>query len=222
MERELVDLLEEYVTPNKVEVINSVLSERTRHLTVVLEDFYQSQNASAVLRSCDCFGIQDLYITQNLHDYIVNPNVVRGASKWITQHLYERESDSMQNCIRDLRNKNYRLVGTTPDPKAASIHELDITQPTAIIFGTEKAGLSDYAKGEVDELVRIPMYGFTESFNVSVSAALILQELVTRLKNSELNWELSEKDKIELKLEWYKRIVKRSDLHVNSFLKERS
>ncbi len=222
MERELVDLLEEYVTPNKVEVINSVLSERTRHLTVVLEDFYQSQNASAVLRSCDCFGIQDLYITQNLHDYIVNPNVVRGASKWITQHLYERESDSMQNCIRDLRNKNYRLVGTTPDPKAASIHELDITQPKAIIFGTEKAGLSDYAKGEVDDLVRIPMYGFTESFNVSVSAALILQELVTRLKNSELNWELSEKDKIELKLEWYKRIVKRSDLHVNSFLKERS
>ena len=222
MERELVDLLEEYVTPNKVEVINSVLSERTRHLTVVLEDFYQSQNASAVLRSCDCFGIQDLYITQNLHDYIVNPNVVRGASKWITQHLYERESDSMQNCIRDLRNKNYRLVGTTPDPKAASIHELDITQPTAIIFGTEKAGLSDYAKGEVDELVRIPMYGFTESFNVSVSAALILQELVTRLKNSELNWELSEKDKIELKLEWYKRIVKRSDLHINNFLKERS
>lgn len=222
MSKELVHLLEEYVTPNKVEVINKVLSERTRHLIVVLEDIYHSQNASAVMRTCDCFGIQDLYITQNLHDYTVNPNVVRGASKWITQYLYEREALSSHKCIQDLRAKKYRIVGTTPDPKAASILELDINEPTAIIFGTEKEGLSNYAKTEVDELVRIPMYGFTESFNISVSVALILQELVSRLKQSELNWQLTDQEKQELKLEWYKRIVKRSDLHINNFLKEQS
>ncbi len=222
MDKEILEMLEEFVTPNKVEVIDHVLAERTRHLTVVLEDIYHSQNASAVMRTCDCFGIQDLYITQNLHDYTVNPNVVRGASKWITQHLYDREESSSEKCFEDLRKKKYRIIGTTPSPKAASILELDINQPIAIVFGTEKEGLSEYAKNEVDELVRIPMYGFTESFNISVSAALILQELVSRLKKSTIKWHLSDQEKQDLKLEWYKRIVKRSDLHINNFLKEHS
>ncbi|MFY0594527.1 MAG: RNA methyltransferase [Roseivirga sp.] len=215
-------MLAEYVTPNKQALIDQVLSERTRHLTIVLEDIYHAQNASAVMRSCDCFGIQDLYITQRLHDYEVNPNVVRGASNWITLNKYERSEQSTQECFKDLRDKNYRIVGTTPSEEVASIHELDLTKKTAIVFGTELGGLTDYARSEVDELVHIPMYGFTESFNISVSAALILQEFVKRVKNSEVVWQLTEKEKEELKFEWYSRIVKRSDLHIKNYLKERS
>ncbi|WP_421988032.1 TrmH family RNA methyltransferase [Roseivirga sp.] len=218
----LNDMLAEYVTPNKQALIDQVLSERTRHLTIVLEDIYHAQNASAVMRSCDCFGIQDLYITQRLHDYEVNPNVVRGASNWITLNKYERSEQSTQECFKDLRDKNYRIVGTTPSEEVASIHELDLTKKTAIVFGTELGGLTDYARSEVDELVHIPMYGFTESFNISVSAALILQEFVKRVKNSEVVWQLTEKEKEELKFEWYSRIVKRSDLHIKNYLKERS
>ena len=215
-------MLETYVTPNKVSVIDNVLAERTRHVTVVLEDIYHAQNASAVMRTCDCFGIQDLYITQRLHDYEVNPNVVRGASKWVSLHKYEREESSTQKCFRDLREKNYRIVGTTPSKEAASIHELNLTEKTAIVFGTELDGLTGYAREEVDELVHIPMYGFTESFNISVSAALILQEIVSRLKKSDIVWQLTNEEKEELKFEWYSRIVKRSDLHIKSHLKERS
>lgn len=219
---ELIEVLEEFVTPNKINTIQQVLSERTRHLTVVLEDIYHAQNASAVMRTCDCFGIQDLYITQRLHDYEVNPNVVRGASKWITQHKYEREEVSTEKCFKDLKAKNYRIVGTTPSKEYASIHELDISYKTAIIFGTELQGLTDYAKEHVDELVHIPMYCFTESFNISVSAALLLQELVSRLKKSDMKWQLTEEEKQELKLEWYSRIVKRSDIHINNYMRERS
>ncbi|MBO3697078.1 RNA methyltransferase [Fabibacter sp. E12] len=215
-------MLEEFVTPNKVTTIEEVLSERTRHLTVVLEDIYHAQNASAVMRTCDCFGIQDLYITQRLHDYEVNPNVVRGASKWVSQHKYEREEESTAKCFQDLKKKNYRIVGTTPSKEVASIHELDISQKTAVVFGTELEGLTEYAKDQVDELVHIPMYGFTESFNISVSAALLLQELVSRMKNSDIVWQLTEKEKEELKLEWYSRIVKRSDIHINNFMREHS
>ncbi|OEK04462.1 hypothetical protein BFP71_13390 [Roseivirga misakiensis] len=215
-------MLATYVTPNKLALIDKVLSERTRHLTVVLEDIYHAQNASAVMRTCDCFGIQDLYITQRLHDYEVNPNVVRGASKWITLHKYERESMSTEKCFKDLRKKNYRIVGTTPSSEVASIHELDLTQKTAIVFGTELGGLTKYAREQVDELVHVPMYGFTESFNISVSAALILQEFVKRLKFSDIVWQLTEKEQEELKLEWFSRIVKRSDLHIKNYLKERS
>ncbi len=215
-------MLEEFITPNKVEVIEQVLSERTRHLTIVLEDIYHAQNASAVMRTCDCFGIQDLYITQRLHDYEVNPNVVRGASKWVSQHKFEREETSTKKCFEELRKKKYRIVGTTPSKDTVSIHELDIKDKTAIVFGTELDGLTDYAKGQVDELVHIPMYGFTESFNISVSAALILQELVSRLKKSDIVWQLTDEEKEELKLEWYSRIVKRSDLHIKNFIKEHS
>lgn len=222
MQQALVTLLEEFVTENKVRLINQVLAERTRHLAVVLEDVYHSHNASAVLRTSDCFGLQDLYITQKLHDYHLNPNIVRGASNWVTLHKYEREESSTIKCFNDLRSKNYRIVGTTPDPNSTSIHELDISQKTAIVFGAEHEGISEYAKQEADELVHIPMYGFTESFNVSVSVALILMDLVRRLKVSDLDWRLTEQEQQDLKFEWYQRIVKRSDIHIKTYLKERS
>jgi tRNA (guanosine-2'-O-)-methyltransferase len=222
LQAELINLLEEFVTENKIQLINKVLAERTRHLTVVLEDVYHSHNASAVLRTSDCFGLQDLYITQKLHDYHLNPNIVRGASNWVTLHKYEREEDSTIKCFNDLRSKNYRIVGTTPDPNSKSIHELDITQKTAIVFGAEHEGISDFAKQEADELVHIPMYGFTESFNVSVSAALILMDLVRRLKKSDVDWQLTEGEQDELKFQWYQRIVRRSDLHIKTYLRERS
>ena len=222
MQEELIQLLEGYVTEHKVNLIDKVLSDRTRHLTVVLEDLYHGHNISAVIRTCDCFGVQDLYIAQRLHDYKVNPNIVRGASKWINLCKYVRSESSTEDCFRDLRKQGYRLVGTTPDPETASVQELDLTDKTAIVFGTELGGLSDYAREEVDELVHIPMYGFTESFNISVSAALILNELVSKLRRSEVDWQLSEEEKNELKFEWYKEIVKRSDLHIANYLKSKA
>lgn len=218
----LINHLEKYVTDNKVSLIEKVLSERTRYLTVVMEDFYHSHNASAVMRTCDCFGIQDVYITQRLHDYNINPNVVRGASKWLTLNMFEREESSTEKCFSALKTKKYKVVGTTPDKNYASIQELDVSEPIAIIFGTEKQGISAFAKEQVDELVHIPMYGFTESFNVSVSAALILNELVSRVKSSDIAWQLSEGERNDLKLEWYQNIVKRSDLHIKSFIEEHS
>lgn len=222
LKNSLVQLLEEYVTPNKIELIDKVLAERTRYLTVVMEDFYHSQNASAVMRTCDCFGVQDVYITQRLHDYNVNPNVVRGASKWLSLNMFEREEQSTEKCFNSLKSKNYRLVGTTPDRNSASIKELNINQPIAFVFGTEKQGMSNYAKEHVDELVHVPMYGFTESFNVSVSAALILNELVDRIKRESVDWALSAEEKLDLKFEWYQHIVKRSDLHIKNYIAEHS
>lgn len=220
--KEIIQMLEEFVTPHKVNGIETVLNQRTRHLTVVLEDIYQDQNASAVIRSCDCFGIQDLYITQDLHDYQVNPHVVRGASKWVTMHKYEREPESIVKCYQDLRRKKYRIVGTSPNSEALSIQDLDITQKTAIVFGTEKRGMSDYAMQYADELVHIPMRGFTESLNISVCAALIMNVLSDKLRQSNILWSLDEKEKNELKYEWYKRIVKGSDVLINNYLKEHS
>lgn len=221
-QEDLIAKLAEYVTPNKIQLIDHVLARRTRHLTVVLEDIYQDQNASAVIRSCDCFGIQDLHITEDLHAYHINPNVVRGASKWVSIHRYPRGEESIKHCFENLRSQGYRLVGTSPDKHSTSIHELSIETKTAIIFGTEKRGMSAFAKEHVDEMVHIPMLGFTESFNISVSAALVMNELSHRLRTGDVSWGLSEAEKSDLKYGWYQQVVKRSDLLINNFLKEHS
>lgn len=218
----MINMLEEYVTPNKIQLIDQVLAQRTRHLTVVLEDIYQDQNASAVIRSCDCFGIQDLHITEDLHPYHINPNVVRGASKWVSIHRYPRGAESVQQCFDRLKLEGYRIVGTSPDKTTSSIHELSIDTKTAIVFGTEKRGMSPFAKENVDEMVHIPMLGFTESFNISVSAALVMNELSHRLRTERKDWGLSEVEKNDLKYEWYQQIVKRSELLINNYLKEHS
>lgn len=220
MDQKIASHLEEFVTEHKQFLIDKVLSERTKHFTVVLEDLFDPHNISAVIRTCDCFGIQDLYITQHLHEYNVNPKIVKGASKWVSLHKFEENSSSTKACFSKLKSEGYRLVGTTPDPNNTSIHEMAIDDRTALIFGSEIAGLSDYAKGEVDELVHIPMYGFTESFNISVSAAMVLQTLVRRLKLSEIDWQLSSSEKLQLKLDWYKKIVKHSDLHIKNLAVE--
>jgi tRNA (guanosine-2'-O-)-methyltransferase len=187
-----------------------------------LEDIYQDQNAIAVIRSCDCFGIQDLHITEDLHAYQINPNVVRGASKWVSLYRYPRGENSIRQCFENLRGQGYRLVGTSPDKQSTSIHDLPIDLKTAIVFGTEKRGMSAFAKENVDEIVHIPMLGFTESFNLSVSAALVMNELSHRLRTSGLVWGLSTEEKNDLKYEWYRQIVKRSDLLINNYLKEHS
>lgn len=211
--------LEQFITENKQQLIAEALKKRTRHITVVLEDIYQAQNASAVIRTCDCYGIQDVHIVENRHVYNVNPRVVHGAAKWITLHRYNEEQNNSESCINTLKKEGFRIVATVPKPEATSIYDLDISDKTAIVFGTEKHGISDYILHEADELVTVPMYGFTESLNISVSAAICLSAVAEKLFKSEVNWQLEEKDKTLLRLSWYKNIVHRAELLEKEFFK---
>lgn len=220
MSAALLDYLGQYVSEGKKQLINEILEKRTRHLTVVLEDIYHSQNASAVIRSCDCYGIQDLHVIENKHEYRINPRVVHGASKWVDIVPYSGENDNSTNCFTHLKNKGYKLIGTVPDQNAMDINQLEIEEPIALIFGTEKGGLSDNAKTHCDGFATIPMYGFTESFNISVSAALCMSVLAQKLFNSQtVAWQLKYVEKEELKLNWYRKVVHRSDLLEKEFLK---
>ncbi len=218
-DEDFLNYLEQYVTEHKQQLIEEALKKRTRHITVVLEDIYQAQNASAVIRTCDCYGIQDLHIIENKHVYDVNPRVVHGAAKWVSIHRYNESLDNSSLCIENLKEQGYRIVATVPDSKATSIYDLDISEKSAIVFGTEKYGISDYVIEAADELTTIPMYGFTESLNISVSAAICLSSLAERLFKSEINWHLNEKDKTLLKLSWYKNIVPRADILEKEFFK---
>jgi tRNA (guanosine-2'-O-)-methyltransferase len=112
----LLDYLLSFLTPQRKEKFLKVAGERTRHIAVVLEDIYQPHNASAVLRSCDCFGVQDVHIIENKNHFDVNPDVAVGASKWLSLHKYRREEDNTTACLAALKNKGYLLVATTPTP----------------------------------------------------------------------------------------------------------
>lgn len=219
-----IRVLEEFVTENRRTRMATVLDNRTRYVTVMLEDIYQPHNASAVLRSCDAFGVQDVHIVENRNSYQVNPGVELGTSQWLN---LIRCKDGTEACIETLRNDGYRIVATTPHRNGATIDSFDLTAgPCAIMFGTEKDGLSDAALANADEYLRIPMVGFVESLNISVSAALTLYALTTRLRESEIartgtragalagtevSWRLQSEERHELYYRWLRKSVRNAD-----------
>lgn len=216
MEKDLlirsIQFLEEFATEKRINLINENVGNRTRYITVALENIFQPQNASAVIRSCDCFGIQDLHVIENSNEYTLNPDVVMGSSKWVDLHRYNEKDENTLDTINSLKEKGYRIVATTPHTNDVLLPDFDLSKgKAAFFFGTELTGLSDVVMDHADEFVKIPMYGFTESFNISVSAALVLNHLATEVRRTGVNWQLSEQESLELKLEWLKKSVKRGD-----------
>lgn len=219
---ELVQFLRDFITDDRWQTINEVLGKRTRHLTVVLEDIYQPHNASAVLRSCDCFGIQDVHVIENRNKFAPNKGITIGADKWISLYTYNKQGENnTERCYQQLKGEGYRIIATTPHEDDTTIDEVPVDQKTALVFGAELEGLSDYALNHADEYARVPMVGFSESFNISVGAALCLYELSTRLRNTRDDWLLEDQEKLELQLDWLKKSIRASDQLVQKFLKER-
>lgn len=222
MNYKLLEYLSGYLTPQRLELFDKVLNLRTRHLTVVLEDIYQKQNASAVLRTCDCFGIQDVHIIEDRNEFQVNREIALGSSKWLSLHKYNNAVNNSIEVIQKLKKQGYRIVATTPHTNVQEVQDFDISKgKTALVFGSELPGITKTIMQEADEFLKIPMYGFTESFNISVSAAIILHHLTMKMRgNSNLNWQLSHAEKAELKMEWIRKTIKRSELIETRFLEE--
>ncbi|MDD4374514.1 MAG: RNA methyltransferase [Bacteroidales bacterium] len=218
-EKGLLNFLLEYITPERKAKFEAVLSKRTRHLTIVLEDIFQPQNASAVLRSCDLTGVQDVHIIENNYNYDINPDVVVGSTKWLSLYKYNEQKFNTRQAFEALRSKGYRIIAASPHQEGYTPETLPLDKPIALVFGTEKTGLSEYALQQADGFVRIPMVGFTESFNISVSAALLLYTLSKRLHNSKLHWQLSATEKDELLLQWCRNTIKRVEVLEETFRK---
>jgi tRNA (guanosine-2'-O-)-methyltransferase len=219
--KEVLAFLSTYLTDSRKALFNQVIQYRTRHLTVVLEDIYQPHNASAVLRSADLTGIQDIHIIENRNQYEVNPEVAMGSSKWLNLIKYNESDQNTLKAYDALRKQGYRIVATTPHTEDQLLEEIALDGKMALVFGTELKGLSETAIQNADEYLRIPMYGFTESYNISVSAALTLFTLTEKLRKSEIPWQLSEEEKLDILLEWTRRSIKRSELIEKEFFQHR-
>lgn len=214
-----LDHLLSFVSENKQTIFQEVISNRTNHFTVVLEDIFQPHNASAILRSCDVFGVQNVHIIENKNEYNINPKVVMGASKWLDIHKHNELENNTLSCINQLRKQGYKIYATSPHADSYLIENIPIDNKFALFFGTEQDGLSDLVLDNADEHVKIPMYGFTESLNISVSGAICMYEISKRLKSSDINWQLTDQEKTDLLIEWAKKVVKRSEAIESEFYK---
>lgn len=220
--RELIQFFSNMVTPERERLFHTVLQNRTKYITVVLENFYQSHNASAVMRSCDCFGVHDMHIIENGNEYAVNPDIALGSSKWVNIIKYNQLKENTSVCYQELRKKGYRIIAATPHKGAKMLDDFNLLNgKIALVFGTELEGLSEFALKNADEHLRIPMFGFTESFNVSVSASVILYKLTSELRKSGINWELTSDEKQEILLQWLRQSVKQSKVLENEFFKKK-
>ena len=213
--------LSQFVSDHKKAFVEKVLDQRTRYVTVVLENIYQSQNASAAVRTCECLGLQDIHIVEDTAKYHLNIRVLKGSYKWMTLRRYRtRGVNNTAECYARLREEGYRILVADPDPGGVSIDELDVSAGRmAIVFGNELHGASSYSLEHGDQRVRIPMFGFTESLNVSVSVAICLNTLLGKLRASQLPIGLSEDERMALRLAWYRKIVRRSDVVEREFLR---
>lgn len=222
MDEELLEYLQKFVTGRRIELFDRILDMRTKFITLALEDIYQSNNASAVLRTCDCFGIQDVHVIENRNEYLLNTEVSLGAEKWLDIYKYSSEEHNSLSALKNLKEQGYRIVATTPHRDDVLLRDFDIEKgKVAVFFGTELSGLSDSILQNADEFLKIPIYGFSESYNISVSAALILQVLVHKLHNSEINWKISTEEKNRIKLEWLRKTIKKADLIEKKFLERK-
>lgn len=221
-EKLLLQHLSNYLTPNRSQLFDQVLNMRTRYLTVVLEDTDKAQNASAVLRTCDCFGIQDIHAIENNVNFSVNRDIAMGSSKWLTLRRYNENANNTLEVIQALKAQNYRIVATSPHIHDQELENFDLSKgKVALFFGSEKPGISEIVRKEADEFIKIPMHGFTESFNISVSAAIILHHLTVKMRQDPtIDWKLSNEEKASLKLHWIRKSLKRSELIEKRFLKE--
>jgi tRNA (guanosine-2'-O-)-methyltransferase len=203
-------VLEEFykiITPNKVELFEKIAPQRSRHLVVGLENIQQDHNASAIMRTMDCLGFQELHLIEKNNNYQFQRDIALGAARWLDVVQHQQEPEPVLDSIAHLRQKGYQIVATSPHINASTPQNIDLTQPIALFFGAEKHGISEELSANADAFLHIPMHGFTESFNLSVSAALVLSALRTRLEAGSIDWLLSPEAQTELKISWCERIL---------------
>ena len=211
IDEKLLNYFESFLTDNRKSLFKKVLENRTRHFAVVLEDIFQPHNASAVVRTADIFGVQDVHAIENKYTNKVSRHVAKGSQKWITSKRYKSDGDNTKICLDNLRKEGYQIIATTPHNDSCLLQDFDITKKSAFVFGVEAEGVSDFVKEQADGFLKIPMVGFTESLNISVAAAIVLQDVTTKLRNSNVDWQLSQEEKDDLYYDWVKKTIKNVD-----------
>lgn len=218
----LKEFMFQFISDDKVRRFNEIVNNRTRYFTIVLEDVFQAQNTNAVIRSCECFGIQDLHLIENKYDFEVVPDISKGSSQWINIQQYNQALNNTKPCLEHLKNQGYTIIGTSPHQNEINLEDISIDHKTAFVLGSEKDGLSQEAMELCDGFMKIPMVGFTESLNLSNCSAIIAQSLTNRIRRSEIPWQLTEEEKTAILIEWCFEVTGRKELLLEYFFQNKA
>lgn len=221
LKKELIEYLKGFMSDRRVQRFDEVIAMRSDYLRVVLENVYQAHNASAVVRSCDCFGIQNVHFIENRNQMKISDDVAMGSSNWLSIHKHKEKENNTKDTLQLLKDKGYKIIATTPHKDDFTPDTLPIDQKIALVFGTEIEGISQDVYDMADGFVRIPMFGFTESFNISVSAAICMYALSSRIRQHIPNHLLSEEEKTDIYLDWLKSSVEKSGALIENYLKQK-
>lgn len=193
---------EQFITDDRKRKINGVLSYRINRIVLVLENIYDPHNVSAVIRTCDGLGFLDLYIVDPNKKIKYSSPITTGAEKWLNIFTY----NEIGKCYEDLRKKGYQIYASVLDKKAENLTDIDINKgKTAFVLGNEHSGLTEEAINGADGLFYIPMYGFVQSFNISVTAAMVLYWSREKLNMAGISGDLSDKEIEKYKIKWLSR-----------------
>jgi tRNA (guanosine-2'-O-)-methyltransferase len=223
LKHDLVQYLKEFVVDERRVLFEEKIQQRTKHITVVLENIFQGRNISASIRSADCFGVQDVHVIENDNIFNDDSEVSMGADKWVSTTRYNQEKHNTAKAIKKLKADGYQVIATTPHNSDCDLYDIEISdQKIALIFGAEVRGCSEQTLKLADRRMRIPMYGFTESFNISVSVSLCLQHLTYKMRNSAVNWRMSQEQQDNTLLQWLRNSIKSSAQIEKKYLKFQS
>ncbi|OYQ35155.1 rRNA methyltransferase [Flavobacterium cyanobacteriorum] len=211
-----LDYLEGFITESRKQNFINTLKLRTKHFTVAVEDIYQLHNTSAVMRTCEVFGVQELHVIEEKYGKKIDKEIALGAQKWVDIYRY----DNTEACIEKLKGQGYKIIATTPHSESCYIDDFDISERSALFFGTEKMGLSEEVMAQADGFLKIPMVGFTESLNIASSAAIIIQNLTSRLRKSAVEWGLTADEILEKRIDWTRKSIKDIDFVTERYLAE--
>lgn len=212
--------MDTFLKDQRRERLHSVLDNRTHHFCVAIEDLFYERNSGAIIRTADGYGIQNIHVIEPRDSFKskVTNIISKGAEKWVTKTQHDDIENGAKMCIDQLRSEGYQIVATSPHKDGHTIHDFDISKKSAFFLGAEKTGISDFIMEEADTYISMPIYGFTESYNVSVANAILLHELTNRLRKSDIDWKLSESERQDLLLDWTMKSIVSSDMIAEKFM----
>lgn len=200
-----IEYLSQFILPERFETLSRTVSNRTKYMTLVAENMFHPQNASALVRHCEAFGVQTLHTVQTFCRFNPNVDIVRGTDKWIDMYHHTSTAEALQH----LKGEGYRIIATSPHYQSCTPESFDVTKGKfAIVMGTEKTGISDEVMAAADEFLKIPMCGMVESLNVSACAAIIIYMLSERMRHEVNGWQMTEAEQITTLYHWMIHSVK--------------
>ena len=197
--RERLDYMTQFLTEERKLTLRRTVEQRTHYMRIMTENMFHPQNASAIMRHCEAFGIQQIHCVEDRCKFDPSVNIVRGTQKWVDVEHHETTAEALSA----LKSEGYRIVATTPHRCSSTPESFDVTKGKfALVFGTEHAGISQEVIEAADEFLMIPMCGMVESLNVSASAAILIYMLSERIRQSVDGWQLSDAEQLKLLTRW--------------------